>query len=179
MCWNDSTALLPETGWDWALEKAFQDLKHNNYPNLLCALAVSIALDYRGKGISSLAIQTMRTLAEDQGMQGLIVPVRPSLKSQYPLTSMEKYIRWQNNNALPFDPWIRVHVRLHGRIQNVCSQSMRITGNIAQWEDWTGMCFPESGEYIIPNALVPLIINKGIDQGVYVEPNVWVVHTVP
>lgn len=38
------------------------------------------------------------------------------------------------------------------------------------------MVFPESGHYVVPGALVPITIDRERDQGVYVEPNVWMVH---
>jgi hypothetical protein len=40
------------------------------------------------------------------------------------------------------------------------------------------MNFPQSGEYIIPGALSPIEVNVETDEGVYVEPNVWIVHEV-
>ena len=55
---------------------------------------------------------------------------------------------------------------------------MRISGSVAEWEDWTKLAFPESGTYVVPGALVPVEIDRERDVGVYVEPNVWMHHTV-
>ena len=55
---------------------------------------------------------------------------------------------------------------------------MRITGTLAEWEAWTGMVFLDSGPYVVPGALVPVEIDRVIDQGVYIEPNVWMVHHI-
>jgi hypothetical protein len=55
---------------------------------------------------------------------------------------------------------------------------MRIPGSAADWEEWTGLRFFESGEYIVPGALRPVSYQRGQDLGVYLEPNVWVVHEV-
>jgi hypothetical protein len=38
------------------------------------------------------------------------------------------------------------------------------------------MVFPDSGPYVVPGALVPVEIDRVTDQGVYIEPNVWMVH---
>jgi hypothetical protein len=38
------------------------------------------------------------------------------------------------------------------------------------------MAFPESGDYIVPGALVPVQIDRERDLGHYVEPNVWMRH---
>ena len=53
---------------------------------------------------------------------------------------------------------------------------MRITGTINQWEEWTDMKFPITDEYIIPGALNPVKMDIENNIGVYIEPNVWIVH---
>ena len=120
----------------------------------------------------------MKAIGETHGFDAMIAPVRPTLKSRYPLTPMERYIQWQNDDGLPFDAWIRVHVRLGAEIVKVCSQSMRITGTVDDWEQWAEMRFPESGTYVVPGALVPIEIDRDTNQGTYVEPNVWMRHPI-
>jgi len=82
---------------------------------------------------------------------------------------MERYIRWRNDDGLPFDPWMRVHAQLGGEIVKVCSRSMHITGTVEDWERWTGMRFQESGKYVVPGALVPVKIDRDENQGIYTE----------
>jgi hypothetical protein len=53
---------------------------------------------------------------------------------------------------------------------------MKVTGTRAEWEEWTGMTFPDDGDYVVPGALVPVHFKNG--RGLYVEPNVWVRHAV-
>jgi hypothetical protein len=55
---------------------------------------------------------------------------------------------------------------------------MVIPGSIPQWEEWTGMCFPESGPYVVPGALRPVDMDLEANRGVYVEPNVWMHHRI-
>ena len=105
-----------------------------------------------------------------------IAPVRPNQKTLYPLTPMENYIRWENGEGLPFDPWMRVHARQGATIIKVCPEAMTIPGTISEWEEWTGMKFPESGKYVIPGVLVPVEIDIENDAGLYIEPNVWMHH---
>ena len=38
------------------------------------------------------------------------------------------------------------------------------------------MAFPESGEYVVPQAAALVSIDREADQGVYHDPNVWMVH---
>jgi len=53
---------------------------------------------------------------------------------------------------------------------------MTISGSRAEWEEWTGMRFPQNGKYYISGALNPIDMNVETDTGIYVEPNVWMVH---
>lgn len=176
LAWDGNLGDLPDDGWDWALEQGFKDYAAKRTPNIQCALSITVSQKYRGKGISAHAVQAMKSMCFANGFHTMIAPVRPSFKSLYPLTPMERYIQWRNDDGLPFDPWIRVHVRLGAEIVKVCPQSMRITGTVEDWEHWTGMRFPESGMYIVPGALVPVEIDHDANQGTYVEPNVWMRH---
>ena len=56
---------------------------------------------------------------------------------------------------------------------------MVISGKVSDWEGWTDMSFPCSGEYVVPGALQPVAIDLGKDLGVYEEPNVWMQPGVP
>jgi hypothetical protein len=89
---------------------------------------------------------------------------------------MERYIEWRRDDGMLFDPWLRTHERLGAKILKVAPRSMRIPGTVAQWEEWAEMEFPESGSYVVPGALVPVEVDRERDQGLYVEPNVWMEH---
>ncbi|MGH2480889.1 MAG: hypothetical protein ACRDHW_14645, partial [Ktedonobacteraceae bacterium] len=69
--------------------------------------------------------------------------------------------------------WLRVHVRNGAHILAIAPASMTVKGTRQQWEEWTDMCLPTSGSYIIPQALQPLTIDEQ-GEGLYEEPNVWV-----
>jgi hypothetical protein len=71
---------------------------------------------------------------------------------------------------------LMAHWRLGARIIGTAARSQIMTGSVAEWEGWTGMLFPASGDYVIPDGLAPLRIDRGADQGTYVEPGVWVQH---
>lgn len=69
-----------------------------------------------------------------------------------------------------------MHANLGAHIVKACLQSMQITGTIDEWESWTTLRYPDSGSYIVPGALVPVEIDRDKDQGVYLKPNVWMIH---
>jgi hypothetical protein len=120
----------------------------------------------------------MSEIARGRGLKSLIAPVRPNEKPAYPLTPIERYIDWTRDDGLPFDAWLRVHARLGAEILKICPRSMTISGTVEQWETWTGMAFPESGDYIVPGALTPVRIDRERNEGRYVEPNVWMRHAI-
>jgi GNAT superfamily N-acetyltransferase len=178
LCWRESVRDLPAEGWDWAFAKSVSDHVEGREPNVLCGLQIAIAPDFQGRGLSKVFLDEMIRLARSRALRSLIVPVRPSMKHRYPLTPIGSYIQWEVEQGLPFDPWLRVHVRSGGRIVKPCPRAMRISGKVSDWQEWTGLRFFESGEYVVPGALVPVGINVEEDVGTYVEPNVWVVHDV-
>jgi GNAT superfamily N-acetyltransferase len=177
--WDSDLADLPDKGWDWAFEQAVRDHRAGLEPNLQCALQIAIHPDYRNQGLSAYMVRAMREIGRRKGFAHLIAPVRPSLKNIYPLTPMENYITWTTPESLPFDPWLRVHVRVGGRILKPCLCAMTIRGSVADWEEWTGMKFPESGTYIVPGALHPVEFDLEANEGLYIEANVWTVHSNP
>lgn len=176
--WTDPVEGLPDDGWDWAMIRSAADHKEGRMPTVLCGLQIAVTPAHQGGGVSRIMLNHMVDLARAHGLRHVVIPVRPSIKSRYPLTPIERYIAWQRDDGLPFDPWLRVHVRAGGRIVKPCTQAMRIPGTVAEWEAWTGMRFPESGDYIVPGALSPVRIDVEQDAGLYIEPNVWVAHVV-
>jgi GNAT superfamily N-acetyltransferase len=173
--WDGTLAGLP-AGWDAVVEQGIGDLDEGRRPTALSALSVTVAPDRRGQGLSRLVLQGLKDAAARAGLGTLLAPVRPSGKSAYPLTPMERYVRWAQPGGAPFDPWLRTHWRLGGEVLGVCPASMEITAAVASWEAWTGLAFPETGPYVVPGALVPVAIDRERDLGRYLEPNVWVRH---
>lgn len=174
LAWAGDPRTLPEGGWDWALMQSAAEYNTRTPPRSLCGIQISVAPAYQGKGLSRRMIEVMRELALSKGLESLIVPVRPNLKSAYPIAAIDHYVEWKVEGGLPFDPWLRVHVRAGGRIVQVCHRAMVIAGAVREWESWTGMRFPESGRYVVPGALVPIEVDLVKDEAAYIEPNVWI-----
>jgi GNAT superfamily N-acetyltransferase len=173
--WDGDTASLPDGGFDAVIESRFAPKPPP--PTVLCALGITIAPEWRGRGLSRLMIERMALIGRAHGLDALIAPVRPTLKDRYPLTPMERYISWRRPDGTHLDPWLRTHERLGAEIAKIASASIVVTGTVAEWERWTEMSLPESGVYVIAGALVPIEIDRGRDEGIYVEPNVWMVHS--
>jgi GNAT superfamily N-acetyltransferase len=175
--WDGTLGGLP-AGWDAVVERGVGDRERGRRPTALSALSVTVAPDRQGQGLSRLVIQALKDTATDAGLERMVVPVRPAAKSAYPLIPMERYVRWRLADGAPFDFWLRTHWRLGATVLGVCPASMVVTADVDTWEGWTGMRFPETGPYVVPEALVPVEIDRELDVGRYVEPNVWVQHPI-
>ncbi|MEM9955793.1 MAG: GNAT family N-acetyltransferase [Chloroflexota bacterium] len=169
---------LPDAGWDWAIQNSIEIHEKGITPNMVSAIEITFLPEYRGQGLSTVGIKLMRLNAQRKGFDKLIAPVRPNQKHQFPLIPMEDYITWRREDGLSYDAWLRTHERLGAEIVKVAPQSMIIPGTIAEWHDWTGLEFPATGNYIVPEALSPIHIDYNSDQGIYYEPNVWMLHTI-
>lgn len=178
LSWNDDSENLPEEGWDWAMTQGIADLGKGTVTKTLSALQVVVFKDYRGQGISTLAVEYMRTLARKNGFARLIAPVRPSGCDLSQYKSFEDYVYLKKDDGWPLDPWLRVHCRLGGKIIKICHRSMKITAPVADWERWGGMSCQRSGDYTINHALNTIHIDLDKNIGTYLEPNVWVVHSL-
>ena len=176
--WNRPLEELPQGGWDWVFLKAIEDHKKDIQPNIQSAIQIAIHPEYQGQGLSTRMVQAMRAIGQSKGFKTLVAPVRPNEKSKYPLISIDDYIQWTNDKGLPFDAWLRVHARIGGKIIKPCHEAMTIRGTHAEWEEWTGLKFPQSGTYTIPGALNPIEMDIQKGEGVYVEPNVWMQHSI-
>jgi GNAT superfamily N-acetyltransferase len=169
--WDGTIDDLP-AGIDGAIARGFEE----QGANTLCALVAQVRPDRQRRGVSRAVLEAMVDIARAHGFGALIAPVRPSWKERYPLTPIERYALWMRDDGLPFDPWMRVHARLGAEVLKPEPHSLHITGSVAEWEDWTGLGFPEDGEYVFPQCLAPLAVRAA--RGEYWEPNVWMLHGV-
>jgi GNAT superfamily N-acetyltransferase len=167
---------LPDDGWDGILLWAFFDRVLQRPPTHTSAIEITIHPDHRGTGLAGRMIGAMAADAARAGFDALYAPVRPSRKTEEPETPMEEYIARFRDDGLPFDPWIRAHVRLGAEIVKVCPTAMTISGTLVEWREWTGLPFDRSGPVAVPGALVPVHVSVEHDHAVYVEPNVWMRH---
>jgi GNAT superfamily N-acetyltransferase len=160
--------------WRDALRSGFE----RGSADRLCALAILIDPDRQRRGLSHLMLEHMRGLAFERDWD-LVAPVRPSLKHRYPLTPIERYVEWRRDDGLLFDPWLRAHERLGAELVGIAENSLVAEGTVAELEQWSGLSFPESGNYVVEGALVPVEIDRERDHGSYREPNVWMRHATP
>ncbi len=170
---------LPDAGWDGVIRWAHEDRALGRPVDALSALDITLRPSHRGRGASRLVLDALRQRAGALGYRRLFAPVRPTAKHLEPSTPFANYVARTTAEGLPADPWLRVHARAGGRIVKVAPTSMVVAGGLADRRRWTAMEFAASGPVAVPGALVPVHVSLEQDHAVYVEPNVWVRHTVP
>ena len=168
--WDGTVAGLPE-GWAAAFELG---MTTDRPRSALSMLAISVSPARQGEGLGRRMLDAACDAARAQGLDAVLAAVRPTLKDRYPLTPIERYLRWRRPDGAHFDPWLRLHERAGGEILAAAPDSLAIEAPVSDWAAWTGMSLPEEGDYVVPGMLAPLTVAAGV--GRHVEPNVWVCH---
>lgn len=169
---------LPDDGWDGVIRAGWLARERGEEPDAVSALEITVRRDLQGRGLSALMVSALREHAARLGFRTLVAPVRPNHKHLEPHTPMSEYAFRTRPDGLPYDPWLRVHVRAGAEIVKVAPRSMVVPGTLAEWRAWTGLPFDRSGPVEVPGALTPVHCDVEHDHAVYVEPNVWVSHAL-
>jgi hypothetical protein len=177
VAWDGTDAGLGP-GIDATIEAGFRLRAAGGQATAVSALAAEIPPRHQGRRLAGVMLRAMAGMARDAGLAHLIAPVRPNLKERYPTIPIERYAHWTRPDGSSFDPWIRMHTRLGARIGPAIPHSLHITGTVGQWESWTGVQFPETGDYVFPAGLATVHIDTDRDLGEYWEPNIWIIHEV-
>jgi hypothetical protein len=175
LCWDGKIRTLPK-GYDGALISAVQSREASIRVDTLCIMGATVKAERQRAGLAIKLLVALCRKAINEGLRRVIAPVRPALKSRYPLTPMKSFAHWMRGDGLHIDPWIRTHQRLGARILMPASPSMTIKGTVSEWEDWTKILFPKTGQYVIPGALDLVAIDLERDCGIYNETNLWMRH---
>ncbi|MQA82271.1 MAG: hypothetical protein GEV10_28055 [Streptosporangiales bacterium] len=173
--WDGTVEDLPE-GYDGSLVRSVDDHEAGVEPTTLSFMAAVVGDGVARRGVAREALTALRDRATADGLAHVIAPLRPTLKPRYPLTPMTTFATWTRDDGLSIDPWIRTHQRMGAQVLGPAHRSMVITGTVAEWETWTGMLFPETGRYVVPDALDLLDVDRESDTATYVEENLWVRH---
>jgi hypothetical protein len=164
------------TGYTDATMRAVEDREQGIATDTLVICGAVVAGRLKGRGLAGKLLAALRDAALEAGLPRVIAPVRPTLKQQYPLTPIETFMTWTNPDGTALDPWIRTHQRLGASTLAAAPTSQTMTGTVAEWEQWSGIALPSTGDYIIPKGLSVLHIDREADLGTYVEPNIWIRH---
>jgi hypothetical protein len=171
--WSGAVSELP-SGYTDATRRAVELRESGGRPDTFVVCGGIADKQLGRRGIAAELIVALRDLPAAAMLPRVVAPVRPTLKSTYPLTPIETFAGWQREDGLPLDPWLRTHVRVGGRILATAPHSQTMTGSVEEREAWTALHFPSTGYYVIPGGLSPLYVDREAGLGTYTEPNVWV-----
>lgn len=173
--WDGTVADLP-AGYTDGTIRAVEGRERGIAADTFVICGAIVAGRLQGRGLAGQLLTTLRDAAVRGGLERVIAPVRPTLKQRYPLIPVETFISWTRPDGLSLDPWIRTHQRLGATILAAAPASQTMTGTVAEWEAWTGIALPSTGDYVIPQGLSVLHIDREADLGTYTEPNIWLRH---
>jgi hypothetical protein len=173
--WDGTVADLP-TGYTDATIRAVEGREQGIAADTLIICGAVVAGRLKGRGLAGRLLAALRDPAVEAGLARVLAPVRPTLKQQYPLTPIETFMTWTRPDGAALDPWIRTHLRMGATILAAAPASQTMTGTVAEWEKWSGIALPSTGDYVIPRGLSVLHIDREADLGTYVEPNIWIRH---
>jgi hypothetical protein len=169
--YHDDPSTLPDDGWDWALRRAAETVDCK--PNMVVGLSVSVPDAYRNRGLARIVLGAMRNIVDSKGLGTPFLPVRPTMREQHLDVDIAEYASWRRSDGKLFDPWLRSHEAVGGRMVGICRTSMVIEKPVGFWEAWSGERYETSGDYRIAGGLSPVAIDLCKGVGRYVEPNVW------
>ncbi len=173
IAWDEDPERLPG-GYSDALVRALGDARTAAPVDTLVVCAAQVRPDLRGSGLAARLLTHLIEVGADQGLLRVVVPLRPSTKSRYPLAAIEDYATWTRADDAAFDPWLRTHLRMGASVVSTVEASQTFSGTRERWEAWSGRPLPGDGRHVIDGALAPLEIIG--DRGVLVEPGIWVRH---
>ncbi|MBM2619923.1 hypothetical protein JIG36_30865 [Actinoplanes sp. LDG1-06] len=175
LAWDGTVDDLP-TGYDDALVRAVEGHEAGTVPTALSFMAAAVGAAFDRRGLATQVLRELSVRAYGEGLSHVIAPLRPTWKHRYPDVPMAEYATWARPDGLSIDPWIRTHQRMGARILGPAPRSMVIAGTVAEWQEWTGMVFPVTRDYVVPDALNLVHVDVDQDRAVYVEENLWVLH---
>ncbi len=91
--WDGTVTALPD-GYDGSLVSAVTGHENSVPPDTLCIMAAAVSAGRQGGGLAGKTLAALRDRATAAGLRRVIAPVRPALKSRYPLTPMANFARW-------------------------------------------------------------------------------------
>jgi hypothetical protein len=173
--WDGTVEGLPD-GYSDTLARAVAIYQAATRPDTLVICAGQVRPDAGRTGLAAALLEGLIATGRAAGLTQVIAPLRPTAKHRYPLTPIEDYASWTRADGTAFDPWLRTHLRMGATLLGTNPGSQTFTGSVQQWQEWSGLDLPGDGDYIVPDALAPLHIDRAADLGTCIEPTIWVQH---
>lgn len=170
--WSGKPEDLPEDGWTGIVLEAIEGFpKRASYAS---ALGASVSPHIQAKGLSKELLKALKAQALSLGYKGMVAPVRPMLAARMPHLTISEYLETRLPDGRHFDPWVRAHESIGGKIIGSCEESAVFGGTREQWEGWAKMKLPDQGAFLFEGAINWLRMDSG--YGILREDSAWLLH---
>ena len=103
LAWDGTVADLPE-GYDGSLLRSIEAHESGERVDTLSIMAAAVTAGASRKGLAGAALTSLKDKAAGAGLEKVICPVRPTLKSSYPLTPIARFASWRRDDGTALDP---------------------------------------------------------------------------
>jgi GNAT superfamily N-acetyltransferase len=66
-------------------------------------MPVEVVAEHQGAGLGTFVLSALKEKAREHGLPRMIGPVRPTLKTRYPLVPIDRYASWVQEDGTLFD----------------------------------------------------------------------------
>lgn len=172
IAWDGTPEGLPP-GTHATMRQSLAEHAKGTEQNTTCGIQGVMDPEALGRGLGTAVMEAFFTNSKRLGYEHLLSPIRPTAKQDYPTIPLDHYANWTLPDGEPMDPWLRLQTRAGGKVLGVCHDSLVMDAPVADWEEWTGLVFPEDGSYVIPDGHELLVVDRAADNGHYSEAHVW------
>lgn len=127
--WTDQVEDLPPSFAD-ILRGAVEAHESGADTNAFVICGGVVHPELKGTGTASELVRALIKTGQNHGLTRVLAPLRPTRKHLYPLIRIEEYAAWIRNDGLPFDPWLRLHVRAGGRVIALAPTAQTMIGSV-------------------------------------------------
>ena len=169
--WDEKVENLPR--YQQMLLDCVTDQEKGIKPNSVCGIMAIVPEKYQGTGLGNEIFTAAMELVKEQGLKHAMCDLRPILKHLYPTVTLADYMTWKDSKGRPIDPWARTSGDLKAEYLGIAPNAIVTEASVAQWEEWTGLIFPQSGEYVIPEGHQLLKVDVENNVAIYAEDHLW------
>ena len=138
-------------------------------------MAAAVKRSHDRQGLAAVVLEELTRRAVEDGLIARRRPAATHLEAPLP-DVLDGRVRHLDPRGRPLGRPVDPHPPADGRAgaRTPPRRSMVIEGSVAEWEAWADMAFPVTGDFVVPDALGPVHVDRERDRAVYVEENLWV-----
>ena len=180
--WSGAASDLPR-GWQGAVRRSYERSFIQTTPpaDTLVGLFITVEDEFRSQGWAARVLMEMKALAARAGLQRLVIPLRLPTRyaREYAEMPFTEFATLKRPDGEYLDHWLRLHVRLGGRIVGTSTTSHQHAMHIADFEQQFGVSVPANGGAMLVQhngEWFRAAVEPALECAVINEGCVWVEH---